>query len=67
MSNLYVDFDTGLVERRYRGARTTRFFSHMRPETIVRLLEEIGSLANKGYFPSKLGSGWLYQKGSAAA
>lgn len=65
MNALFVDWNKRLVERHYRGARTTRFFSHMRPESITRLREEIGTLASKGYFPTKQGTGWLYQKGAS--
>lgn len=67
MSRLFVDWSTGLVERQYRGARTTRFVKHMRPESVERLQAEITELLNAGYAPSKYGSGWLYSKGAQAA
>lgn len=66
MSQLFVDWSNGRVERQYRGARTVRFVSHMRPESVQRLRDELAQLAESGHTPRKYGSGWLYAKGSAA-
>lgn len=66
MSQLFVDWSSGRVERQYRGARTVRFVKHMKPEAIQRLCDELNELSNKGYYPKRWGSGWLYSKGAAA-
>ena len=66
MSIIYVDWYTGMVERRYRGARTVRFVKHMNMGSLNRLLNELNDLSDKGYFPTKQGTGWLYTKGAAA-
>lgn len=67
MSRLFVNFSTGLIERQYRGARTTRYVKHMSLESRERLQTEIDELLIAGYAPSKFGSGWLYEKGTRAA
>lgn len=66
MKMLYVDWQNGKVETQYRGARTVRFVQHMKPETLRRLCDELNDLSNKGYYPSRYGTGWLYAKGAAA-
>ena len=67
MSQLFVDFTNGKVERQYRGARTVRFVSHMRPESLARLRRELEALTTAGYTPTRWGNGWLYSKGANAA
>lgn len=67
MTMLYIDWASGKVERQYRGARTIRFVKHMNRESIQRLCDELNDLSNRGYHPTKWGSGWLYQKGASAA
>lgn len=62
-----VNFDTGKLETYYRGARTTRYFKHMRPETILRLRSELNDIVHAGYAPKWVNRNeWQYTKGSAA-
>lgn len=68
MKRITVDFYTGKVETYYRGARTTRFFSHMHPETVVKLRNELSAIVSAGYAPTWIRRNeWQYQKGSVAA
>lgn len=65
MKKVYVNFETGMIERYYRGARTVRFMSLMRPESVVRFRHELHDLLDSGYVATWVHrNGWLYTKGA---
>lgn len=67
MKSVYVDFETGMIERRFRGARTVRFMNHMRPESVVKFRHELKELLESGYAPTWIKRNtWEYTKGARA-
>lgn len=67
MKNVYVNWETGMIERRYRGARTVRFMNHMRPESIAKFRHELRELLERGYAATWVHrNGWEYRKGATA-
>jgi len=66
MKMITVNWYTGKIETFYRGARTVRFFNHMRPETVVKLRRELSDATQAGYAPTWYSRNeWLYVRGAA--